>query len=354
MNLREYGWDDAWEQILAAAGPEAGRPARVSCAWRNACGLIAAAGELSAELAGGGRAWPPLARPVAGDWVTLPPMPAGQPPAIGQVLPRRSALLRAAAGEETRVQVLAANVDVAFLVCGLDRDYNLRRLERYLVLVHEARIAPVIVLNKADLHPQPDRYVQETEALAGGVPVLAISAREGVGLDRLAEHLPPGNTGVLLGSSGAGKSTLINALLGQPLQAVGAVRAKDGRGRHTTSVRQLRLLPGGGLLIDSPGLRELRLWGERDGLALTFAEIDELARDCRFKDCAHQGEPGCAVQRAVAEGLIPPERFEHYLRLQRELRHQLGRRDFAAREEERKRWRQISIAQRELKKGRRQ
>jgi ribosome biogenesis GTPase len=240
--------------------------------------------------------------------------------------------------------VVAANADVAFLAASLNADLSLRRLERYLALAYESGAEPVIVLTKADLcEDLPDR-VAEVEAIAFGAPVLAVSAVTGQGLTELASRLPPGRTAVLLGSSGVGKSTLVNALAGAERMATREIIAEGARGRHTTTHRELVRLPSGGLILDTPGMRELGLVDAEAGLSATFAEVEQLAQGCRFRDCGHGGEPGCAVAAAVTAGALDPERLRSWRKLQRELDHERRREDPVARQAEQKRWAAIHKA----------
>ena len=291
--------------------------------------------------------------PAVGDWVAVA-VGAGTgdgPAVIHAVLPRASAFRRQAAGRETGAQVVAANVDVLLLVSGLDRDFNLRRLERYVTAAWESGARPVIVLNKADLvAPEVvSPRIASVEAVAIGVPVVALSAREGAGIDALVPHLVAGQTIALVGSSGVGKSTLVNALLGAERQDTGAVRADDQRGRHTTTHREIVALPGGALLLDTPGMREFALWGEGEGggtdgggLEATFGDVESLARGCRFGDCAHESEPGCAVNAALADGSLDPERHASWVKLRRELRAFAIRHDVHLQRKERSRWKAVS------------
>jgi ribosome biogenesis GTPase len=259
------------------------------------------------------------ALPAIGDWVALQP-PVGDGEALlHAVLPRRSVLMRREAGSEHEGQLIAANLDVVFLVAGLDGNFNPRRIERALTMAWASGAMPVVVLSKADLHPSVSDRVLEVEALAPGVPVLALSAQQGTGLEELLAQLPAGKTGALLGSSGVGKSTLVNRLLEEARLATQPVRPEDDKGRHTTTHRQLFVLPHGGLLIDGPGMRELGLWGdEEEGLSQAFSDVLELAADCRFSDCSHGREPGCAVRAAVEAGELSPERLQSFEKLQRE------------------------------------
>jgi ribosome biogenesis GTPase len=255
------------------------------------------------------------------------------------VLPRRSAIVRNAAGLTTTAQTLAANVDVAFVVSSLGPDLEPRRIERYLVTIWESGAAPEIVLTKADRHDDPWPLVAEVEAVALGVPVHVVSAVTGHGCDALRARIPAGTTSVLLGSSGVGKSTLVNRWLGDEVMATKETREDDDEGRHTTTHRQLLVLPGGGLVIDTPGLRELQLWDAgAAALDATFADIEELAADCRFGDCTHAHEPGCAVLAAVETGELPRERLHSWRKLQRELRAMELRQNVLLRKEETRKW----------------
>jgi ribosome biogenesis GTPase / thiamine phosphate phosphatase len=342
--LAQLGWNDELAAQLEEHAPGL-QPGRVTVQHRGAWEIATAHEDVLAEITGRFRhAAEPGELPVVGDWVALRD---GQ---IDAVLPRRSKFSRKTPFTEVSEQVLVANVDVAFLVMGLDdRDFNLRRLERYLTTAWEGGTTPVIVLNKADLADDLETKLAETEAVAFGVPVLAVTALAGEGVGGLLAYLDGAKTGVLLGSSGVGKTTLINALLVDGRYATGAVR-NDGRGRHTTTHRELIVLPGGGILIDTPGLRELQLWDADDGLDRAFADIAELVTECRFSDCAHDTEPGCAVRAALADGSLPVERWESYLKLQRELAHLERKLDPRLRAEERKKWATFSKQHRQRRK----
>lgn len=257
-------------------------------------------------------------RPAVGDWVRIDRLHS--PPLIVEILPRRSVLRRTAAGERHATQLIASNIDTAFVVCGLDRDFNPRRIERYLLLIEGSGVRPVVVLTKADACDALDERLAEVRAVAGGAAIVAINARHRESMDALAGWLGPGETAVLVGSSGAGKSTLTNTLLGHEYQATAAVRAQDSRGRHTTTYRALIPLPGGACLIDTPGMRELKLTGEEDlGDLGVFADIETLMGTCRFRDCRHMREPGCAVQAAIASGDLDETRWRSYLKLAAEI-----------------------------------
>ncbi|HEU0104772.1 MAG TPA: ribosome small subunit-dependent GTPase A [Vicinamibacteria bacterium] len=350
-NLEDMGWDDLWDAAWAGVADAAATvPARVVSVHRDAFVVWTAEGERSAELSGRlrHRASDEGERPAIGDWVAVRLPPGDGASIVHGVLPRRTQLARKVPGALTAVQVVAANVDVVLIVAGLDGDYNPRRLERALVLAWDGGAQPAIVLNKADLLAPAEvaARLRATENVAPGVPVRAVSAATGEGLDGFERSLPPGRTAALIGSSGVGKSTLVNRLLGADRQRTAAVRASDSRGRHTTSHRELLHLPGGALLIDTPGLRELQLWAGPDALEGTFAEVDRLAASCRFVDCAHDGEPGCAVIRAAAEGTLSPARLESYRKLQRELRYLALRQDERGRADQKQRWRAIHKAAR--------
>jgi ribosome biogenesis GTPase len=278
-------------------------------------------GELEATLAGRlkHRAASRSELPAVGDWVAVRKRDAEDRGAIVALLPRRSRFSRRMAGNVTDEQVVAANVDTTFIVMGLDADFNLRRLERYLLLARESGSAPVILLTKPDLGADVPARVADVRALAGDLPVHVLSPKFNQGIEHVAAYLAPGRTGALLGSSGVGKSTIINRLIGEDVRKTRDVREADQRGRHTTTNRELVTLPNGGLIIDTPGMRELQLWDVNEAVRETFDDIEALAPGCHFTDCRHRGEPRCAVKAAVAEGRVPPERLESYLKLRDEL-----------------------------------
>jgi ribosome biogenesis GTPase len=338
--LEQYGWTSFFAAQFRRFSGAGHVPARVTWGSKSAFRLAGEAGEFEARA--GGKLWRRGQWPVTGDWV------AARGGLIEAVLPRRTQVVRKAAGTETAVQVLAANVDVLFVVTGLDGDFNLRRIERYLLLARESGAEPVIVLNKVDLAADVAAPVEETRRSAPGVPVIAASALTGAGVDRLLDLIAPGRTAALLGSSGAGKSTLINRLLGEKRREVAAVRPSDSRGRHTTTDRQLLILPGGQLLMDLPGLREIQLWGAGDGVDSAFGDLAELARGCRFRDCRHMTEPGCAVRAAVEAGELDPARVDNYGKMTRELEAL----ELPAALAEKRRWKQIHKAAREFRKQR--
>jgi ribosome biogenesis GTPase len=321
--LEKLGWDEMWATAFEPYREEGLAPGRVSVQHRGEWDVVTADGEVRARVPGRLRheAAATADLPVVGDWVALAAGARG-PATIEAVLPRRTRFSRRAAhdpgSQATREQVVAANVDVVFVTASLAEEVNARVLERYLTLAWESGARPVILLTKGDLDPSPDAVASEVEGIGGAVPVHVVSVRTGLGLDDVRAHVPAGVTGALLGPSGVGKSTLVNALVGEERLATGSV-ADDGSGRHTTTRRELVLLPGGGIVVDNPGMRELHLWVADEGLEDAFGDIAELAAGCRFSDCRHEDEPGCAIEAALADGRLDPERWQSYRDLQREL-----------------------------------
>lgn len=318
--LSRYGWTARHEADFAPYAAQGLKAGRVVVQQRGGYRLITEDGEAWAQAAGRlMKSREEMARPVAGDWVAFEPRKPPEPLFVQHVLPRATAFVRKAAGRGVHAQVVAANVDVAFLVTSLNSDLNLRRLERYLATTYESGARPVIVLTKADLAEEVDSFVAQVRTISADAPVLPISAKRGEGLEAVAAHLEPGRTAVLLGMSGAGKSTLLNALAGSERMSTGEIREGDERGRHTTTHRELVLLPSGGLILDTPGMRELGLWEADSGVAAVFDDIEQLAAECRFSDCSHGGEPGCAVRAALADGSLDPDRWASFQKLQAEL-----------------------------------
>jgi ribosome biogenesis GTPase / thiamine phosphate phosphatase len=334
--LDSLGWMPTFEDQFAPHAADGLEPARVAVEHRGAYLLYTARGEQPAELAGRLR-HAAAARgelPAVGDWVAASP---SEPALVHAVLPRRTKFSRLAATDhgQTIEQVVAANVDVVFVVAGLDGDLNLRRLERYLALGWESGAEPVVILTKTDLCADVETALDEVESLAIGVRVHAVSNVTGDGVEALRAYFTEGRTVAALGSSGVGKSSLVNRLAGEEVMATGEVRA-DGRGRHTTTNRQLIVLLGGGLFLDTPGMRELRLWDSADGLAQTFDDVAAAASRCRFADCSHEREPDCGVHAALADGSLAHERYESWKKLQAELRHLAVKQDARLRSEARK------------------
>jgi len=310
--LHRLGWDDGWEAAFAEHRAAGLHPARVAIQHRGAYDLATEEGELRASAAT--RFVKDDELPVVGDWVGYD----GGTALVEALLPRRTTVSRKEVWQAAREQVLAANVDVAFLVQALPLDFNPRRLERYLAMAWESGAEPVVLLTKADLVEDVEPFLAEAEAVTlGACPTLTVSAPTGSGLDDVRQFLLPNRTAVLLGSSGVGKSTIVNALAGAELLATQEVRGDDQRGRHTTTHRELIDLPGGGVVLDTPGIRELQLWDA--DLEQTFGDVEEIARRCRFSDCAHDQEPGCAIRDALERGTLPSERWQSYVKLQREV-----------------------------------
>ena len=335
-SLVEYGWTDAFSRHVADS--DALDPARVTVENSSTYRVRTGQGERSARLSGRLRheTIDTADRPAVGDWVAIESPAEEGDVTIHRVLPRKSRFSRKAAGHRTDEQVVAANVDTVWIVTSLDQDFSLRRIERYLALAWESGAVPAVILTKADLCDQADRLCDEVQSVARGVGVHRTSSLTQEGLQELHRYFQDHATVALLGSSGVGKSTLINVLAGESLQQTGDVRS-DGKGRHTTTQRQLIRLPGGGLIIDTPGMRELQLWDSESGLSETFCEIEQLSRGCRFSDCTHTSEPGCAVLDAVATGQLAEERLLSHQKLQRELAHLERKQDARARAEQKRR-----------------
>nr|WP_198543341.1 ribosome small subunit-dependent GTPase A [Pseudofrankia sp. BMG5.36] len=352
-DLSAYGWDAGWDDAFAPYRVAGLVPGRITRVDRGGCEVVTA----------GGRSWPATAPtgpadtvPCTGDWAALRPGPVAGPAtrerlAVAALLPRRTALVRASSSRRSDPQPLAANVDIVAVAVALTAPINLGRLERLVTLAWESGARPLVVLTKADqaggAGSETVRTAEaEAEAAAPGVDVVTTSAADGSGLDALAVLLA--GTSVLIGTSGTGKSTLTNALLGTETQQVRAVRSADGKGRHTTVRRELLPLPGGGVLIDTPGLRGVGLWAADDGLSQAFADVEELAAGCRFGDCEHRTEPGCAVLAAVDAGTLPARRLASYRRLLRENAYTAARGDARLRAEQERQWRSISKEQRRM------
>ena len=319
--MAQLGWNDFFEQHFEPFRPQGLIPARVAREDRGAYLVYCEGREVAAEVTGRFRheATSKSDFPAVGDWVAAH-VPGQEARArIHALLPRRSSLSRKVAGGHTEEQVAAANVDTVFLVSGLDGDFNPRRIERYVTVAYDSGANPVIVLNKTDLCADVEARIAEAESVAFGVAIHAVSATDNSGLGVLLPYLATGKTVALLGSSGVGKSSLINSLLGSDRLAVRAVREGDSHGRHTTTHRELICLPRGGVIIDTPGMRELQLWTDEDSLRGSFQDVEQLAGQCRFNDCGHRSEPGCAVKSAIERGQLPSGRLVSYRKLQREL-----------------------------------
>jgi ribosome biogenesis GTPase len=339
MDLTALGWDRHFADAFAAHAAEGRIPARVGLEHTHIYRVLTDAGELLARVAGrlrhhaAGR--PDF--PAVGDWVAIESPVHGGRARIVAVLQRKSRFSRRAAGDPTEEQIVAANIDTVFLVSAFDGDFNPRRVERYLLVARESGASPVVVLNKADLVEEPEPFAAQIRSLAPTVPVHAVSCRSPATLDVLRGYLGHGQTGALLGSSGVGKSTIVNQLVGYDLLRTREVRLSDSRGRHTSAARQLVQLPGTGVLIDTPGMRELQLWDTGQAIGEVFADIESRAASCRFRDCRHRTEPGCAVRAAVEAEEIPAARLESYHKLRDEQDHELRQQDQRAQLEEKRR-----------------
>jgi ribosome biogenesis GTPase len=355
-DLSTLGWDETLAEQFERYRADGLIPGRVAVQHRGAYDALTELGELRCDVAGRlyEESSSPADLPAVGDWVAIAPRAEEDAGTIQALLPRRTRFSRKTAWQAAEEQVLAANVDVVFIVTSLNEDLNLRRLERYLILARESGAQPAVLLTKSDLARDPEEARAAVEAVAADVPVHVLSSLSGEGLDAVRAYLRPGVTAALLGSSGVGKSTLVNTLAGTELLETQELRG-DGQGRHTTVRRELVQLPGGALVIDTPGMRELQLWVADEALEETFDDVTSLFEHCRFSDCSHESEPGCAVKAAIADGTLAQERWDSYLKLEAELAHLERRLDKRAQAEERKRWRALSRFQREASrtKGRR-
>lgn len=356
MTLEQMGWTPRFAACFEEHARQGLVAARVCSEHKNSYIVTTEHAEMAAVLTGklhhDADSRDDL--PVVGDWVAVDVLDEKPPRAvIRAVLPRLSKFARKEAGTRFSEQTIAANIDTVFVVVGLDGDYSLRRIERYVALSLEGRVEPVVVLTKADTCADTETRLAEVRGALRNVPVHAVSVPAMIGLDELSADLVPGHTIALLGSSGVGKSTLINHLMGGEVQKTNEVRADDARGRHTTTSRQLFVLPSGVLMIDTPGMRELQLWGSSGGLYATFPDVQEHAARCRFADCSHTNEPGCAVLLALERGDLDPARFEGYRKLERELNHLETKVDEGAARAERKRWKAIAKEINRLYKDRR-
>ena len=364
MHLADFGWIPFFVPHFQVFAEQNFTPARVTRADGAFYQILCEQGPLSAEVSGKFRhsAAAKSDFPTVGDWVVIQILPGEDRATIHGLLPRKSRFSRQAVnpggrgenGGKVEEQVVAANVDTVFLVNGLDggRSFQLQRLERYLTLAWDSGASPVIVLNKADLCPEVEVYVAEAETIALGVPVHAVSAVEKQGLDDLRPYLDHGQTAVFLGPSGVGKSTLINSLLGDDQLKIGSVRDDDRRGRHTTTWSELRFAPSGGMIIDTPGMRDIQMWADEDSLKESFEDIEALAPLCRFGDCRHEREPGCAVLEAIERGELEESRLHSFRKLQREIQYLTDRQEQKGRKSAKEQWqKQIAKVSRQWKKS---
>jgi ribosome biogenesis GTPase len=339
--LTALGWGPSFEEALGPLADTPGELGRVQAQHRGGYEILTEQGLLPAIVEGKTmRGWEGASLPIVGDWVLVERLAAGGA-VVRAILPRRSKLARRAAGGGIEEQALVANVEIALVVTSLEGDFSPRRLERYTMMAREGGVTPVIALSKADLCPDPAPRIAEAQAAAPGARVLLLSARQGEGVDAVRGLLREGETLVLLGSSGVGKSTLLNALLGREEIEVGEVRA-DGKGRHTTTHRHLVQMPGGGVLIDTPGMRELGVLAAEEQAFDAFEDLDALIEQCRFSDCQHRNEPGCALQGAIAAGQVTEERLRAYLKMRAEADWVAAQRDARARQEAKGRAKKLS------------
>ncbi len=353
MDLKTLGWNSFFKEHFAGIEEKGLVPARVVEEMKGFHKVRDTQGEYLAEISGKIRfqAEEREDLPAVGDWVAIALRAEEGRARIQWILPRRTKLSRKVAGKAQSEQIVATNVDTVFLVSSLNRDLNARRIERYLAAVWESGARPVVLLNKADLCDDAAALAAEVEEVVLGVPVHVLSASEGIGIPAVQKYLVEGETAAFVGSSGVGKSTIINALAGEEMLRVQTVREGDDRGKHTTTARQMIFLPGGGIVIDTPGMRELQLWEIDEGVQQTFEDIEAFALECKFRDCGHSGEPGCAVEAAIRGGELQRERLENFKKLKAELEFQASKVDPKVAQERKERWLKIHKAAR--KKGNR-
>ncbi|WP_235959068.1 ribosome small subunit-dependent GTPase A [Paenibacillus silvestris] len=343
MTKEELGWNLFFEKAFEPYLEEGYQAGRVSLEHKHMYRVQTESGEALAEVSGKMRhlAVHREDYPAVGDWVVVSVREEEQRATIHAVLPRKSKFSRKVAGQVTEEQIVATNVDTVFLVTALNLDFNVRRIERYLVLAWESGANPVIILSKADLCEDTEALAAEVAAVAVSVPIHIISSAVNRGLEELAAYVAPGQTVALLGSSGVGKSTLVNRIYGKEILVTGDIREGDDKGKHTTTHRELITLPGGGILIDTPGMRELQLWDASEGLSTSFQDIEEFAQQCYFQDCKHENEPKCAVKGALEDGTLPQERFNNYVKLQKELAYLARKEDKGLQAAEKAKWKKI-------------
>ncbi|TGM46756.1 ribosome small subunit-dependent GTPase A [Leptospira biflexa] len=355
MQLSDLGWNSFFDVHFETYKTQGMSAMRITRENRETYIAYSELGEFHCEVSGKFRfnTHNKSEFPAVGDWVVTSILPNESKAVIHTILPRKSAFSRKVVGQITEEQVIATNIDIVFIITGLDLNFNLRRIERFLSIAYESKALPVILLNKADLCPEAEIRKAEVKSIANGVDVHVLSAKENSGIDVLNQYIQKGKTIAFLGSSGVGKSTLINSLLGEEQLKVNQVSELGSRGRHTTTYRELILLPSGGMVIDTPGMRELQVWGDDEGLKYVFDEIETLSEQCRFRNCSHENEPGCAVQDALNEGTLDPKRFSSYLKLKKEYEYLENRQSMNANAIEKANWKKISKMAKEIKKNKR-
>ncbi|MFB7140836.1 ribosome small subunit-dependent GTPase A [Gottfriedia sp. NPDC056225] len=339
MNLEQLGWKESFGEM-----DQNTVVARVISEQRQIYKLHDGESELTGEVSGKFQFQANVKSdyPSVGDWVVIEPLNGENKAIIQKVLPRLSQFSRQSAGIKIEEQVVAANIDYVFLVMALNNDFNIRRLERYLLVTYDSGASPIIVLTKKDLCTDLPGKMEEVEEIAFGVPIFSVNSTNGEGIEELKQLISFGKTVSLLGSSGVGKSTLLNALIGELKQITQDVREGDDRGKHTTTHRELFFLPSGGMVIDTPGMRELQLWGGEEHISSTFTDVEELAKSCKFSDCTHSKEPDCAVNRAIENGDLEPERLTSYRKLMKELAYAERKQDASLARQEREKWKKVS------------
>ncbi|TGM59040.1 ribosome small subunit-dependent GTPase A [Leptospira vanthielii] len=353
MQLSDLGWNSFFEQNFEKYKTQGLSAMRIIRENREKYIACCELGEFSCEISGKYRFDTDSKSefPAVGDWVVTSVIPNEMKAIIHALLPRKSVFSRKVAGQITDEQVIAANIDIVFIITGLDLNYNLRRIERFLSIAWESKALPVILLNKADLCPEAELRKTEVESVAIGVDVYTLSATQNIGIDILNQYIQRGKTVAFLGSSGVGKSTIINSLLGMEHLKMNEVSELGSRGRHTTTYRELIVLPSGGMVIDTPGMRELQVWGDEEGLKYVFDDIEKLSLNCRYRNCSHENEPGCAVQNAISNGSLDPKRLESFLKLKKEFKYLENRQTMKASAIEKANWKTISKLAKNIKKN---